>query len=98
MPEHVTIDGIPSTIEKLADGTIRVVQESRQINAMHGGDTGGQVTYIVHPVQQHQYEHLSSLLSPAERARPPEGSGARPWWSYVPAERERQRGKDDEGG
>jgi hypothetical protein len=95
MPQQVTIDGIPSTIEKLADGTIRVVQESRQINAMHGSGTGGEVSYIVHPVQQQQYEHLSGLLSPAERARPPEGSGARPWWSYVPAEKERHREKDE---
>jgi hypothetical protein len=91
MPEHITIDGVPSTIEKLADGTIRVVQESRQDNAMHGPGTGGVVSYTVHPVQRHQYEHLSSLLSPAERARPPEGSGARPWWSYVAADRERHR-------
>ena len=95
MPEHITLDGIPSTIEKLADCTIRVVQESRPHNAMHGAGTGGVVSYIVHPVQRHQYEHLNNLLSPEERARAPEASVARPWWSYVAADRERARDKDE---
>ena len=76
------IDGIPCTLEKLPDGSIRVVHESSPANVMHGAATDGEVSYIVHPAQRHQYEHLSSLLPPDHRAIPREGLENHPWWSY----------------
>jgi hypothetical protein len=94
MSISTTIDGICCTLEKLPDGSIRVSHESQSVNAMHGAGTGGEVWYVVHPIQRHQYEHLSSLLPPAERGAPAQSGDNRPWWSYVPGRKGQDRDKD----
>ena len=82
MAVNAEIDGIRCTLEMLADGSIRVVHESLALNAMHGPGTGGIASYIVHPAQRQQYEHLSSLLPPDQR-RDVNPDEPRPWWSYT---------------
>jgi hypothetical protein len=95
MPISATIDDMPCLLERLPDGSIRVTHESRQINPCHGPATDGDVTYIVHPAQRNQFEHLNRLLAPDERGKPLVDSDPRPWWSYAGAAKEKQRGKDD---
>jgi hypothetical protein len=95
MPITTTIDGVPCTLEKLPDGAIRVSHESHPVNPMHGPGTGGEVWYLVHPVQRNQYEHLNSLLPPDERGRPARSGEERPWWSYVPGKKGQDRDQDE---
>src|SRR5688572_7142274 len=95
MSTHATIDGVPCTLERLSDGSIRVTHESRQVNAMHGAGTAGVVSYIVHPAQRNQYDFVNALLPGDQQIPPPGPNDPRPWWSFAGATREK-REKDAE--
>jgi hypothetical protein len=98
MPITTEIDGVQTTLEKLPDGSIRVSHESDSFNAMHGPATSGEVWYLVHPIQRHQYEYLNALLPPNERSTPKDAAEQRPWWSYVAVKKDQARasGGDEE--
>ena len=88
MATRVSIDGVKCTIEKLADGFIKVEYASPQFNSMHGPGTNGSCSYLVHPCQRHQYEALNAHLPPQERTAVVQlGPDERPWWSLGAGER-----------
>jgi hypothetical protein len=88
MATQVTLDGVTCSIQKLPDGLIKVEHASTQFNALHGAGTGGQVSFVVHPCQRHQYEVLNGHLPPQERTAVVQlGPGERPWWSLGAGER-----------
>ncbi len=97
MPITTDIDGIHCTLEKLPDGCIRVTHEGPAINAMHGPATDGDFSYLVHPFQRNQFEHLNNLLPAAERGVPAPASEIRPWWSYLAGKKAVEKDRDDAG-
>ena len=88
MPTIVKVDGAECTIESLPNGLIRVSHRGQQMNPLHGPDTCGECSYLVHPCQRNQYEFWMSQFPPQERlaleGRPP---AERPWWSSGAGER-----------